>query len=675
MPRPFALLAVSLTALAVTAAEPLMLPEFAVGATRMPRSPGDRIGSSWGIAGDALSAGPTLDAALRRAPAFSLFRRSDSLSANPTAQGVSLRGVGPSGASRSLVLLDGVPLSDPFGGWVAWNSVPLLSLAGAEIRPGGGSAAWGNAALGGVIALVSREPAGEPGGDARLTLGDRGHRSGEAWLHSQSPTLSASVALRAVDLAGHQPLQPPDRGAVDRPLSVRAQASQVRLGTRLGGTVAHLGLRHFTEERGNGTVGQGNTSRMSGASLALGGRRNPVDWRSIAYVQSQSFSSRFTTVAAGRGSELPANDQFAVPASAWGGSLTIAGSAGRNRLTGGLDFRRVRGETREDYLFAAGSFTRRRYAGGGQSSLGAFTGLEAQVGEALGVLAQARVDRWAQTDGRRREVAIAEGTLQRDERFASRSGLLADGTIEARWKPGPGVTSYRASAYSAHRLPSLNELYRPFRVGPVSTEANPALRVERLRGGEIGAELEFEDWRFSASAFGNELRDAVGNVTLPADPTSATRQRLNLDRVQVVGAEAAVLGRLGRDVRLEAAVLLSSGQVVRALVQPALEGLRLAQAPRLTFSASASGRVADQTELFLRGRWSSRQFEDDENRLPLAAAGTLDLAVERRITRRTVLRIDLDNLLDADVPVGRTGGGPTAYASPRSIRGSVRIDW
>ena len=102
----------------------------------------------------------TLDGALRGIPGFSLFRRTDSLVANPTTQGVSLRGLGPSGASRSLVLLDGVPLNDPFGGWVLWSKVPRESLAGIEVVPGGGGAAWGNAALGGVIQLFTNPASG-----------------------------------------------------------------------------------------------------------------------------------------------------------------------------------------------------------------------------------------------------------------------------------------------------------------------------------------------------------------------------------------------------------------------------------------------------------------------------------------------------------------------------------
>src|SRR5688572_16398798 len=74
------------------------------------------------------SAAPTVDDLLRQIPGFSLFRRSSSRVANPTTQGVTLRGIAPSGVSRSLVLLDGVPLNDPFGGWVYWGRVPKESV-------------------------------------------------------------------------------------------------------------------------------------------------------------------------------------------------------------------------------------------------------------------------------------------------------------------------------------------------------------------------------------------------------------------------------------------------------------------------------------------------------------------------------------------------------------------
>ena len=141
-------------------AQTVALPAEVVTATRTPQ-PAEQVAVSVrDFDTEALRASPTatLDGALRSVPGFSLFRRSDSFSANPTAQGVSLRGLGPSGASRSLVLLDGVPLNDPFGGWVAWTKVARENLARVEVVPGGGATAWGHAALGGVVQILTQQP-------------------------------------------------------------------------------------------------------------------------------------------------------------------------------------------------------------------------------------------------------------------------------------------------------------------------------------------------------------------------------------------------------------------------------------------------------------------------------------------------------------------------------------
>jgi outer membrane receptor protein involved in Fe transport len=136
---------------------PESLGPYVVTASRTPQVPEHVAATMRVFDAEALQRAPaiTLDGALRSLPGFSLFRRSDSLGANPTAQGVSLRGLGPSGASRSLVLYDGVPLNDPFGGWVAWTKLPREGLFRTELVPGGGATAWGNAALGGVVQVFA----------------------------------------------------------------------------------------------------------------------------------------------------------------------------------------------------------------------------------------------------------------------------------------------------------------------------------------------------------------------------------------------------------------------------------------------------------------------------------------------------------------------------------------
>ena len=105
-----------------------------------------------------VAAAGTIDDVLRLTPGFSLFRRSPSRTANPTTQGVTLRGLSASGASRTLVLADGVPLNDPFGGWVTWDRVPQVAIDRVEVVRGGASDLYGADAAGGVIQVLSVEP-------------------------------------------------------------------------------------------------------------------------------------------------------------------------------------------------------------------------------------------------------------------------------------------------------------------------------------------------------------------------------------------------------------------------------------------------------------------------------------------------------------------------------------
>ncbi|MES1168690.1 MAG: TonB-dependent receptor, partial [Oleiharenicola lentus] len=354
---------------------------------------------------------------LRAVPGFSLFRRSDSFSANPTAQGVSLRGLGPSGASRSLVLLDGVPLNDPFGGWVAWTKVPRESLAGAELVRGGGATAWGNAALGGIVQLLTETPDTMHG---RLAASYGAFATHSVELAVSQPVGGGTVQLLGRDFAtdGFPLVAPEDRGSIDLPASSKHRWLEGRwrqsFGPDLAATVT---ARTYTEDRNNGTPYQENDSRENFAAVALDARAGQAfAWNAVAYAQDQRFSSTFSSVNATRTAETPASDQYAVPATALGAAWTgVWSGAGDARTSAGLDYRRVRGETREYFTFAAGAFTRQRVAGGTQDVTGIFALHERPLAENLRATIGGRLDYWREQDGHRRETDRATGNILRDD--------------------------------------------------------------------------------------------------------------------------------------------------------------------------------------------------------------------------------------------------------------------
>lgn len=538
-----------------------------------------------------------MDEALRQVPGFSLFRRSSSLDSHPTTQGVSLRGIGPSGAGRTLVLFDGIPWNDPFGGWVYWSRLPRLSLERVEVARGGGSALWGSSALGGVIQLLPRRP----GGGVRegvLRMGERDTYGAEVFASGASSGEGApwawSVAGSWLDAPGHFLLRPEDRGTVDR----RAGSTVGALFGRLHRGRYHAGVQLYRDRRRNGTALQENDTEI--ALLEAGFRGDAWSW--TLHGQTQELESTFSRVAPDRSEEvLTARQRFA--SRGMGASTTW--EPGSGWLVGG-DWRRAAWSGREQDL--AGVFVQKDLA----------------PSDRLRVLATGRVDLWEN-----------RGTQWS---FNPRLGAVYRAT---------STVMVRSSVYRSFRAPTLNELYRPFRVGNVRTLANPELDAERLWGAEVGI-----DWApgperpvrlVRLNAFRNELDRPVGNVTLEVTPDGILRQRRNLGRVTVEGLEAEATAGVG-PASLRLAYLYSRSEVAET-------GLRLPQAPEHSATAALSWRGPVPGSL--QARWLGRQFEDDRNELPLEPALVVDLRLDRRLSRSATLFVAAENLLDEEVVTGR----------------------
>ena len=703
-----------------TAAEPaspvVTLPPLVVTATRAPQDLATLPLAAELVPAEALRRSPalTLDDTLRRVPAFSLFRRSGSLTANPTAQGVSLRGIGPSGASRALVLLDGIPVNDPFGGWVAWTKLPTRSLDRVEIVPGGGSSAWGPAALGGVVHLVSapllapppRTPGGHEDGaasrdDARARRA-RPSTDGEVSVTAGDfRTRAGSVLATVRDQAGENAFRfdgavfatdgvhlVRDPGTIDVAADSRHERGTLAWAHRIDDTTtATATLRAWHEERGNGTPYQRNASDELFGSVTLAGSpaAAPVShWAFTLHGQKQDYRSTFSAVNAARDAETPAADQYSVPATALGASLQFtfgdesrpADGADQAAVTTlGIDTRRVDGETRE-YFFhsaAASDFLRERRAGGAQTLAGLFVTHARPLAPDLTLTLGGRLDATRLADGFRRETIRATGAVLVDEEYPDRDELAFSPSLGLAWRARDTLT-LRAAAYTAHRTPTLNELYRPFRVGSVTTLANPALEPETLLGGELGlahtAPSGLRGWELTV--FQNELSDAVANVTLDA----ATRQRRNLDATRVRGLELGAWWRPHPALRLDADYLLSYARVRDGGDGAAeLDGKRLAQVPRHSLSAGAVWDATAALSLDLRARWYAEQFEDDLNTLTLAPATRLDLAAHYAFTPRLRLTLAVENLLDAEIETGRTTAEVVNVAPPRLARAELTWAW
>jgi outer membrane receptor protein involved in Fe transport len=611
-------------------------------------------------AGQLWAAGATtLDGALRQVPGFALFRRSGSRTANPTAQGVSLRGVGASGASRALVMDDGVPLNDAFGGWVHWARVPRMAVGRAELLRGGGSDVYGSGAVGGVVQLL-RDAGGQELG-VEASYGSQGTPDASASGRLRRGAWSLVSSAEAFRTDGYLAVAAADRGPIDTPVASRHSTLDVALERETGsGSRAFIRGAYFEESRENGTPFQRNDTRLRQLSAGLDARAGDDAFSLRAHALGETFGQTFSAVAEGRGGEQPTRAQR-VPSSSLGLSGRWSrGSAGGGLWVAGGEWSGVKGETNETLLAGAPG---RESAGGRQRRAALFAGSALWLGPRVRVAGGARLDAWRNHDGSRTARGTTTPLPDRSETALSpRLSLLVRASDRV---------SLAASAYRAFRAPTLNELYRSFRVGNVFTAANESLEAERLKGFEAGVLAAASDRaRLRANLFWMDLDDTVANVTLSVEPNLVTRQRRNLGRTRSRGLEVDAEARMGRSWGLSFGYLFADATVREFPPDPSLEGRRLPQVPRHSASLQVRYEGA-RTAVGAQVRWTGDQFEDDLNTLVLRAHWSVDAEARRALGGGLEAFVGGENLTGARYDVGRTP--VRTVGPPRSFRAGLRL--
>jgi outer membrane receptor protein involved in Fe transport len=622
------------------------------------------------------SAAQTTDDLLRQIPGFSNFRRSSSLVANPTTQGVSLRGAGASGASRTLVLLDGMPVNDAFGGWIYWDRVPRLIIENIEMLRGGASDLYGSDALSGVISLNTRNTQttvlnAEAGFGNRATM-DFAFFASHSFLKKNDRALTASVSGEGLWTDGWYLLAPNIRGAADTQAFSKHRLLNLRLTSGASGNdSSQYFLRGslFDEDRNNGTRLQLNDTTTE--SIAAGGHNDNVRGNNFAYLifaNRQRFHQTFSAVAATRATETLTRQQF-VPATDVGANLTWSQAFRQHLLMAGADVRGVRG-TSDELIFAAGRAITFASAGGRQLRSGFFAQDAWAITSRLQLSGSVRLDLWRNSSAASVERTLATGAV-RPRFFPERTEKAFNPrlTLNYQWH---SRLSLRASGYRAFRAPTLNELYRAFRVGDTLTTANENLTAERLSGGEIGA-----SWKVSGNVslrttgYFTEIVNPVTNFTLSVTPTLITRQRQNLGRLRSAGIESEFDLRIKNDWQISAGYLFADATVRQAPQDVRLVGLQLPQVPRHQFTLQAGYSRPDIVTATIQFRAAGQQFDDDRNLFALPSYTVMDVFASRRLGKFIEVFVAAQNIWNETVIVGRTP--LETLGTPRLLRGGLRL--
>jgi outer membrane receptor protein involved in Fe transport len=626
------------------------------------------------IGPETLKALPRLDQALETAPGVSLFRRTTSLSANPTTQGVSLRAIAGSGAGRALVTLDGAPVNDPFGGWVIWTALPSEGIASANIVRGAGAGPYGAGALTGVIAL---QELGARDGLSALDVSAGQRSSYRGAVVGGTREFLITAAGESTD--GYTPVRGPAQGKADVPLDLEDATLAARLGHDFDGVDVAARAQVFEERRGAGLVGARSTANGAAGTLTLAkpAAQGVGGWRLQGWIRTSDLKNSSVAVAAGRATTTPANNEFSTPAVGYGLNAAWQGAYGASaHWEVGVDARWADGFEHELFRVVSGNYTMARDAGGHTFVGGGY--VEGVYDAAPWIVTGGvRLDYWQSTHALRHESVLATGVTTLNSHAPDANGTLPTGRLGVRYALGPDLW-LRAAGYAGFRAPTLNELHRPFRVGNDVTEANPLLVPEKLYGGEVGIGGS-APFHWDADVFYNQLQDPVLNVTIGVGPGTfpiagfipaggTFRQRKNAGEINAWGLEAEASGELRTDIDWQAAIAYTHARVDGGSVAPQLTGLRPAQTPELTATAGLDWRPIANLTLTGFVRYVSEAFDDDQNIRRLPPGAELNLKGAWALGPDREVYLALDNVADARISTGKTADFVTSLGVPFTAR-------
>ncbi|HWW98104.1 MAG TPA: TonB-dependent receptor [Edaphobacter sp.] len=633
--------------------------EVEVTAARSPLALDASASSVRTMTGEQLREAPgfTLDDRLRQVAGFQLFRRTSSWVANPTTEGTTLRGLGSTAASRTLVLSDQVPLNDAYGGWIHWSEIPALATRDVELMRGGASDLYGSSAIGGVIDVVPVVPKSFDYGlnvagasedtsivDGLITTGVRG------WSG-----LGASSLFRT---GGYILTAPEFRGPVDVPSNVHSQSGRVEL-RRIVGTDGDVFVRGnvLNEARSNGTPLQTNATRIW--RYVAGGDWSASDAGRFLvrfYGTEQKFRQSFSSINSTRTSEK-LTSQHLDPSQQVGGAVQWARSYGKWTVVAGGDVLDSRGTDLEKISEVSLSSRQR-----GEGVYGELLWQPATWSIAF----SSRFDHFGSFDAR--QVGGTPPPLPNisENVFDPRLGVV---------KKITGALSLTGSGFRAFRGPTMNELYRQGQVGQQITLANPSLRSERATGFEAGALVGLE--RFGSvrsSYFWTEVNRPVAAVTLSSTPTSTLLMRENLGQLTSKGLAAEWELKPVSFLSVVGGYQLAFSTVTKFQADPTLVGKWTPQVPRnsatlqMRFEREGLGVVSVDV------RTNGQQFDDSANQFRLAGYGQVDLYGEHvfwLFGRRWRVYSGVQNLLNQPVQAGRTP--LLTLGAPRTVTGGVRF--
>jgi outer membrane receptor protein involved in Fe transport len=618
------------------------------------------------------SAAITIDGVLRAVPGFATLRQQSSIVSSVQSQSVSMRGLGGTTTSRTLVLFDGIPINDPYGGWIYWAKAPRELIDRVEVVRGGGASIWGNLSLGGVINMMSIEPSGRSL-DVSVLQGDHHTNDFNVAVADAGTKWSGWASGDYFDTEGYHVVREDLRGPVDEPTSKQNESYLGKVSFAPSPSVSlRLTGDYWEESRRRGSP-LDRVSAEAWSVVANGGvatRSGSLDTH--VFFRHQDWLSNTARQSLDRTTEAPSSRIFDQPSDVLAGSATWSSQRGeRHRLLLGVDLQEIDIEHHQDLNFRNGRFLERQDVEGSQQLAGVFVQDMFDPGPRWSIQAGARFDQIKNHDGQVVNVDAVTGNVVSVIEYSDHDESTLNPSLGAVYRATDAV-SLRGSAYTGFRAPTTGELYKGFRAGSATTEPNPDLDAETLQGAEIGA-----DYRSSRRFFGrvtgfwNELEDLILQTTVgvagPAGaiippcgaipPRGVCRQRNNVGQVEARGLELEGEYRAGDRWSFFLSSMIGETEIEEAPELPDLVGKRLPQSAEESVTLQirwSDPKIVDAT---IQGRYVGERFEDDVNTLPLDSLEVVDVVLSRGFAHGISVFLGVENLFDQEYEVLRDTSG------------------
>jgi len=606
------------------------------------------------------SAGRSIEERLRGVASVQLpFDNSDV--AFPLNPSIAMRGIGVGDtATRSLVLLDGLPLNGAFFGNVFWNRAPDETVERVEVVRGASSSLFGSFAMGGVVNLVSHvDDRRQFVADARY--GENARFEGSAQYADVAKGGDVSFVLNGnyYRTDGFYRVPEEERTPVDE-----------RLGGSLGNLQGRVNVKFSEKARGFLRAGYNDQHREGGYPLqqtdiqvpdVAGGLDVQLGAGLLglrAFYAHEDFRIDNVRVVDDE-TTFVSNRHHTRSNDAGLSAQWSRGFAGRlAHVTAGTDLRLIDGSNDQDVFNTPEELAATVLGEGKQSSLGVFGEVSLRPTSRFEVLASLRYDHFRDSDGR-----IVTDAVPVD--YPERTFDVASPRVALRYELAQAL-ALRGAYYEGFRAPTLAERYRSFESPTFRGLSNPGLSEERLRGGDVGVDLHFGRFEGQVNGFHNQLRDFVGSAEAESPDDKFTVMNSNVAKIRSRGVEVIANLKLTDALRLTANYTFTDAEVVEG----ELLGNKVEGAPRNMAALAVSYLPPSGLSVNVRGRFVGESFQDITNEAFMDSHFIVDAFASYRARKNVEILLVAENLFDEKYIADGFG---QSLGAPRQVSGGIRV--